>query len=141
MNFVSIDDTILCYTCLLCSDGPKSVVVKKPPLGQTAHPPLASKIVQPSTGDSPSLAAAGRGSAIPTEGIKLPPGAPAEAVKPTTGFSIPLGAKPMVVPGKPAPLQPVGRGAAAAFADKDDEEGEDMEPSGEGRSRPSWVSA
>jgi len=37
---------------------------------------------------------------------------------------MPIGAKPIVVPGRGPGLQPVGKGAAAAFADRDEEDKE-----------------
>lgn len=119
------------FTCC-SSDGPRSVINKVLPsaIGSVPLPP-EKNLTSPVTPSikaippppSPTIVAGSRPPlASELDSIKSPPQAsqpPAKQLVPNA--PVPIGAKPMVVPGRPAPLQPVGRGVAAAFSDKDDE--------------------
>lgn len=113
------------------SDGPRSVINKVPQsaIGSVPLPPgdkvsvssvsqAAKAIPMPS---QPSAASVRPPDPTPVETVKPPPQTPPTVTKPTASSVVmPIGARPIVVPGRPAPLQPVGR-VAAVFLEKDDE--------------------
>lgn len=115
------------------SDGPRSVINKVLPsaIGSVPLPPektLASSVTQtikaipPPPPTPPAVTGSRPPVALEPDSMKSPPQVSQPAAKQLVpGAPVPIGAKPIVVPGRPAPLQPVGRGVAAAFSDKDDD--------------------